>query len=143
MVDQNSLDQSEQSRGHPVIQITEGDLIAESNPAHQLVNRGTRIAVVSAVNVGGAWHKNKLLKHLGGETYIVNIRLPRRGEHAGDSSRTTFRIGCFGNMHGAQETKGGFAGPQNASRREAARSGEYWSPGLLRPDAGPFGPRRF
>ena len=26
------------------------------------------------------------------------------------------------------------AEPQNASRREAAHGGEYWSPGLLRPD---------
>ena len=40
-----------------------------------------------------------------------------------------------GSFHESVIRRGrGEAGPQNASRREAAHGGEYWSPGLLRPD---------
>ena len=44
-------------------------------------------------------------------------------------------VSCTGHHTGQRG-----AGPQNASRRLAARSGEYWSPGLLRSGGGPFEP---
>ena len=57
--------------------------------------------------------------------------------HASDATRSgaAHRHGCRRRRAcvAASCAGHGNTGPQNASRREAARSGEYWSPGLLRP----------